>query len=348
MEQRKCHREARIHYKTRVCGRVMLRDSSPRHVCTPTPHRCVELRDLARTRRAAAAATTAEGPDFNREVRPILSNYCFKCHGPDDKTRKAKLRLDVRESALREADSGLKTIVPGQPDESEVIVRIFSKDPDEVMPPPSMKKDLTAAQRDILKRWIAAGAEYQPHWAFVKPQRPAVPELSGQQSAVGTRSTHSCGCSWRAEADALARGRSPHADPPRFIRSHRTAADCRRRSDAFVNDQSPDAYEQLVDRLLASPHYGERWARRWLDLARYADTNGYEKDRERSIWPYRDWVINALNADMPFDQFTIEQTRRRPAARADAASSSSPPAFIATRCSTKRAASIRWSFATTR
>ncbi len=252
-------------------------------------------------------AARAAGPDFNREVRPILSNYCFKCHGPDDKTRKAKLRFDVRESALREAESGAKVIEPGKPELSETIVRIFSKDPDEVMPPPSMKKDLTEAQRDILKRWIAAGAEYQPHWSFVKPEKPVAPEIAGSNrdrvSAIDAfvqAQLPKVGLSAAPEADRLTLIRRVSLDlvglPP-------TPEDVA----AFVNDASPGAYDRLVDRLLASPHYGERWARRWLDLARYADTNGYEKDRERSIWPYRDWVIQALNADMPFDRFTVEQ-----------------------------------------
>jgi hypothetical protein len=256
---------------------------------------------------AVPLATLAEGPDFNREVRPILSNYCFKCHGPDDKTRKAKLRFDVRESSLREAESGIKVIAPGKPDESETVARIFSKDPDEVMPPPSMKKDLNEAQRDILKRWIAAGAKYDPHWAFVKPQRPVALEIRDPQSAI--RNPIDAFVLARLEQEKLAA--SPEADRYTLIR--RVSFDLiglpptPEEVDAFVNDPAPDAYERLVDRLLASPHYGERWARKWLDLARYADTNGYEKDRPRSIWPYRDWVIDALNADLPFDQFTIEQ-----------------------------------------
>ena len=153
----------------------------------------------------------------------------------------------------------------------------------------------------------------------------------------------------RLEAEGLQpspRGGPLHARPPRLPRPDRPAADAGE-ADAFVNDASPDAYEQLVDRLLASPHYGERWARRWLDLARYADTNGYEKDRPRSIWPYRDWVIDALNADMPFDQFTIEQLAGDLLPERHAERSASPPASTATRCSTRRAASTRWSSAST-
>ncbi|MEQ1849981.1 MAG: PSD1 and planctomycete cytochrome C domain-containing protein [Chthoniobacteraceae bacterium] len=243
---------------------------------------------------------SADGPDFNREVRPILSNYCFKCHGPDDKTRKAELRLDLRESALGEAESGAHAIVPGKVGESELITRIFSKDSEEVMPPPSMKKELSDAQRDILKRWVASGAEYKAHWAFAKPQRSARPEIRNLIDPFVQAGL---------EKERLAL--SPEADRPTLIR--RVSLDLiglpptPEEVDAFVNDQAPDAYERLVDRLLASPQYGERWARKWLDLARYADSNGYEKDRTRSIWPYRDWVVRALNADMPFDQFTVEQ-----------------------------------------
>ena len=254
-----------------------------------------------------ARCALADGPDFNREVRPILSNYCFKCHGPDDKTRKAGLRFDAGESALAEAESGAKAIVPGQPEASETIVRIFSKDPDEVMPPPSMKKELSAEQRDILRRWIAAGAGYRPHWSFVKPERPAVPE--GATSQTGHCNPIDAFVRVRVEREKL----TPAAEADREVLVRRVSLDLiglpptAEEVEAFANDAAPGAYERLVERLLAAPEYGERWARQWLDLARYADTNGYEKDRPRSIWPYRDWVIRALNADQPFDRFTIEQ-----------------------------------------
>ena len=248
----------------------------------------------------AFAAETA--PDFNREVRPILSNYCFKCHGPDDKARKAKLRFDVRESALREAESGAKVIAPGQPDASDLVTRIFSADPDEVMPPPAMKKELNAAQKDVLRRWIASGAKYDAHWPFVAPVAAKVDAGNPIDAFIHAR----------LAKEGLTP--SPEADPQTLIR--RMSFDLTglpptpEEVDVFVAESIRDpqsAIRNLTDRLLASPHYGERWARRWLDLARYADTNGYEKDRQRSIWPYRDWVIAALNKDMPFDQFTIEQ-----------------------------------------
>ena len=246
-----------------------------------------------------------DAPDFNREVRPILSNYCFKCHGPDDKSRKAKLRLDVREEALKPAKSGAHAIVPGKVDESELLTRIFSQDEEEAMPPAATKKELTDAQRDVLKRWIETGAKYDAHWAFVAPKQAAIPgNAGGNPIDAFVRA--------RLEKQGLAP--SPEADPYTLCR--RLYLDLiglpptPEEADAFVqaairNPQS--AIETLVDNLLASPKYGERWARRWLDLARYADSNGYEKDRTRSIWPWRDWVINALNTDEPFDQFTIEQ-----------------------------------------
>lgn len=244
--------------------------------------------------------------DFLRDVRPILSGHCFKCHGPDEATREAGLRLDVRDEALKEAESGYTALVPGDPDESEVIFRITTDEEESLMPPPSAKLALTAEQKDILKRWVADGAEYTPHWAFEAPTKPAPPEVD-QSAWPANPIDHfvlnrleKAGLKPSPEADKYTLVRRVYLD---LIGLPPTPAE----ADAFVNDPSPDAYDKLVDRLLASKHYGERWARSWLDLARYADTNGYEKDRPRSIWPYRDWVINAINEDMPFDQFTIEQ-----------------------------------------
>ena len=244
--------------------------------------------------------------DFTREVRPILSRHCFKCHGPDDKARKAKLRLDVRESAIGEAKSGERPIVPGKPDESELVRRIFAAEDRDLMPPPSSKNPLTDAQKQVLKRWIAEGAEYRQHWAFVPPRQAPLPKV---KQSDWPRNAIDHFVLARLEAEGL----QPSAPADKYTLVRRLYLDLiglpptPEEADAFVQDRSPAAYERLVDRLLASPHYGERWARRWLDLARYADTNGYEKDRMRSIWPYRDWVINTLNQDMPFDQFTIEQ-----------------------------------------
>jgi hypothetical protein len=237
----------------------------------------------------------AAAPDFARDVRPILANHCFKCHGPDAKARKAKLRLDTRDGAAAAL---------GKPGDSEVLTRVLSKDDDAVMPPPHAKKPLTEKQIQTLKDWIAAGAEYQQHWAFVPPRKP---EVRGQKSEVRNPIDHFV--RERLAKEGLTP--SPAADKYTLIR--RVSLDLvglpptPAEVDAFIKDDSPQAYEKLVDRLLTSPHYGERWARKWLDLARYADTNGYEKDRPRTVWPYRDWVIRALNDDKPFDQFSVDQ-----------------------------------------
>ncbi len=248
----------------------------------------------------------ADSPDYGRDVRPILSQFCFKCHGPDDGQRQAGLRLDTRETATAKSESGKTPISPKQPQLSELVRRIESTDPDEAMPPPSTKRVLTTAQKETLKNWIASGAEYKPHWSFVAPVRPATP---GVQRREWPRGGIDSFVLTRLEKEKLAP--SPEADKHTLVR--RASLDLIglpptvEEADEFVNDSSPDAYERLLDRLLASPRYGERWARRWLDLARYADTNGYEKDRQRSVWPYRDWVINSLNANLPFDRFTVEQ-----------------------------------------
>jgi mono/diheme cytochrome c family protein len=255
---------------------------------------------------ARAANAAGDQVDYNRDVRPILSQHCFKCHGIDDKGRKGGVRLDVREAALLPGESGEPAIAPGKPEKSEIIRRIFSGDEDEVMPPPSTKSKLTDTQKAVLKKWVAQGAEYVPHWAFVAPRQAAVPAVSHGDFVRNP-----------IDAFVLARlqreGLTPSPAADRYTLVRRVYLDLLgipptpEQADAFVNDPAANAYEKLVDQLLASPLYGERWARRWLDLARYADTNGYEKDRPRSIWPYRDWVIKALNADLPYDQFTIEQ-----------------------------------------
>jgi hypothetical protein len=253
-----------------------------------------------------AAAGAGAGPSFGRDVRPLLARYCFKCHGPDPAARKSGMRLDRREDAVAAARSGRHPIVPGRTEESELLRRIRSPDEAERMPPLSTKTVLGEEEKRTLERWIAAGAVYEEHWAFVPPSRPPPPRVTRPGWA---RSPLDLFILERLEAEGLAP--SPEAD--RLTLARRAALDLTGlppsvgEADRFARDPSPGAYEAFVDRLLASPHYGERWARRWLDLARYADTNGYEKDRPRSIWPYRDWVIAALNADMPFDRFTIEQ-----------------------------------------
>ncbi len=243
----------------------------------------------------------ADQVDFNRDIRPLLSTTCFTCHGPDDSAREADLRLDRSEDAY-ESDA----FVPGEPARSAAIERIFSDDDDLRMPPVDAKKQLTAAQRERIRQWVKEGAHYARHWALVAPRRPEVPVdeyHDWQRNAIDAFVAR------RLRAERLKP--SPEAD--RYTLVRRLFLDLiglppsPDQADAFIHDTRPDAYERLVERLLASPHYGERWARRWLDIARYSDTNGYEKDRPRAMWPYRDWVIQALNADMPFDQFTIEQ-----------------------------------------
>ena len=250
---------------------------------------------------------TAGGPDFNRDIRPILSQNCFQCHGVDEKSRKGGLRLDRRETSLKPAKSGEPAIVPGRPEASELLKRIAGVNPEEVMPPPSANKVLTAEEKVKLRQWIAAGANYAPHWAFVTPQRPAVPVVVDAVFPV------------RGAIDAFVlaamqkQGLAPSPEASRMTLCRRLFLDLTglppspEEADAFAGDATPDAVEKLVDRLIATPQYGERWARRWLDLARYADTNGYEQDSNRTIWPYRDWVVRAINANLPFDRFTAVQ-----------------------------------------
>jgi hypothetical protein len=243
---------------------------------------------------------------FNREVRAILAENCFQCHGPDAKARKGKLRLDVRAEAVKERKGGAFAIVPGDVAESELVYRIFAGDVDEVMPPPESKLKLSAAQKATLKQWVAEGAEYEPHWAYVRPQRAALPKVkdakwsrNGVDRFILAALEHR---EWKpsAEADKHTIIRRVSLDltgmPP-------TPAEVK----VFIADKSPDAYGKLVDRLLAKPTYGEHWARQWLDLARYADSAGYADDPPRTIWAYRDWVIRAINRNQPFDQFTRDQ-----------------------------------------
>ncbi len=247
---------------------------------------------------AGAGQGFAAGPDFQRDIQPLLSEHCGHCHGVDPETRQADLRLDIRQNALEGGESGTAAIVAGKPDASELVRRIVSDDPDEIMPPPHEKKPLAPQQIDLLKEWIAGGAAYQPHWAFIAPQKASLPADGGQHPI-----------------DAFVRSRlareglqpSPPADP---------AALCRRlHLDLIGLPPSPEqvaafgrsGYEKTVDALLASERFGEKWSRHWLDLARYSDTNGYEKDFRREMWTWRDWVIAAINRDMPYDQFVVEQ-----------------------------------------
>ncbi|MCA9270524.1 MAG: DUF1549 domain-containing protein [Planctomycetales bacterium] len=253
----------------------------------------------------ASARAAEEAVSFDRDIRPILAARCFTCHGPDPEAREADLRLDEFASATADL-GGYRAIDPGKPEKSAVVARITSDDPDERMPPADAGKPLTAEQIARIKSWIAQGGEYTQHWAFAAPTRPAVPAA---QPADWPKSPIDSFVLARLNAAGL----SPSPPADRYTLVRRVYLDLiglpptPEEADAFVQDESPDAYAKLVDHLLASEHYGERWASAWLDLARYSDTNGYEKDRPRSIWPYRDWVIAALNADMPYDQFSIEQ-----------------------------------------
>ncbi|MFV0444053.1 MAG: DUF1553 domain-containing protein [Planctomycetaceae bacterium] len=243
-------------------------------------------------------------PSFGRDIQPILARNCFACHGPDEGQRQAELRLDLREAAIEHG-----ALQPGKPEESELLRRILSTDPDEQMPPPESNAKVTDAQKELLRAWIAAGADYEPHWAFRAPERPQLPPVD--EAVVAEIGDNPIDRFTVARLQKEGLRLSPPADRYSLIR--RVYLDLiglpptPEEADAFVRDESPEAYAKVVDQLLLSPHYGERWARIWLDLARYSDTNGYEKDRARSIWPYRDWVINALNSDMPYDEFTVEQ-----------------------------------------
>ena len=245
--------------------------------------------------------------DFVRDIRPILSDNCFTCHGQDEKQRKARLRLDVRETAVAPAKSGDIAIVPGDVRNSKLVERITSQDPDEVMPPPKTKKTLSPHQIDLLKRWIAGGADYKMHWAFIKPERPAVPAVENPKFKI--QNPIDAFVLARLEKEKLSP--SPAADRITLIR--RVSLDLTglpptpAEVDAFVADKTPEAYEKVVDRLLKSPRCGEQMARYWLDAARYADSHGFHIDSERSVWKYRDWVVDAFNKNMPFDQFTVEQ-----------------------------------------
>ena len=256
----------------------------------------------------SAAAVLATGRaeelpalDFNRDIRPILSENCFYCHGQDGNKREADLRLDDRAAAI---EAG--AIVPGDPGASTMLERIHSTDPDVLMPPPTSNRRLSDDQKKLLDRWIRDGAEYEPHWAFTAPVRPMPPEVKRADWARNDVDRFVL-----AKIEAVGLAPSPEADRATLVR--RLHADLTglpptpEEVDAFVADPRPEAYELLVDRLLASPHYGERMALPWLDTARYADSNGFQQDGDTWQWIWRDWVVKSLNADMPFDQFSIEQ-----------------------------------------
>ncbi len=248
--------------------------------------------------------TAAEPVDFSRDIRPLLSNRCFKCHGFDPKTREADLGLHTFEFATQDL-GGYQAIKPGDSSASEIIKRLISDDPDEVMPPAKANKPrFSPEELAKIRQWIDEGAKYETHWSFVPPKKATVPEKNGNPiDAFVNRKLKDAGLTANKKA-------TPYSLIRRLSLDLRGFPPSLEETDDFIKkyQSTPSAaYSEVVDKFLASPDYGEKWAREWLDLARYADTNGYEKDRERSIWPYRDWVINALNRDMPYDQFSIEQ-----------------------------------------
>ncbi|MSU49668.1 MAG: DUF1549 domain-containing protein [Opitutus sp.] len=257
---------------------------------------------------SAPALCAAESIDFSRQILPILSDTCFRCHGPDAGSRKAKLRLDQREGLFRTRED-VTVITPGKPETSEMILRITSKEEDEVMPPPDSNRQLKPAEIDLLRCWVAAGAPWGTHWSFTPPQRPEEAKISDPALTRRVRNPIDSFVFARLQREKL----SPAPEAARESLLRRVTLDLSglpptpAELAAFLTDRTPDAYERVVDRLLASPRYGERWAWEWLDLARYADTNGFQGDPERTMWPWRDWVVNALNTNLPYDQFTVAQ-----------------------------------------
>ena len=260
---------------------------------------------FALTAGASLPVAAEERIDFNRDIRPILSNNCLACHGPDKAKRKAKLRLDSREGATADL-GGHAALVPSNVETSELIARVTHPDEEERMPPSSKGARLSSGEIALLNRWVAQGGHYATHWSYNSPSRPVLP-------AVRDRDWPQKPLDYFVLAQLEAKNLAPSPRADRWTLARRLAVDLTglpptaQEAAAFVNDQAPDAVGKYVDLLLAKPAYGERWARLWLDLARYADSAGYADDPPRTIWAYRDWVIRAINANMPFDQFTVEQ-----------------------------------------
>ncbi len=253
-----------------------------------------------------ASALGADAPKFSRDIRPILSDKCFNCHGPQEENRQGGFRFDQQESALGEADSGERPIVPGKPEKSELIARITHEDADLRMPPADTNKKLTAEEVELIRQWIASGAEWEEHWAFVAPQRPEPPSF---EDSSWPRNAIDSFILARLKKEGLQP--SPEADRITLLR--RVSFDLTglpptpAEVDKFLTDNSLRAYEKAVDRLLNSKRYGEHMARFWLDAARYGDTHGLHLDNYREMWPYRDWVVRALNRNLPYDRFVIQQ-----------------------------------------
>ncbi len=254
----------------------------------------------------AAAAPLADAVSYNRDIRPILSDHCYACHGPDEAQRKAGLRLDIEEHALEALDSGSRAVVPGDPGKSALVARITHGDPQERMPPLSHGKPLDQDEIAALAKWVEEGARWEGHWAYLKPERPEAPPEDGSGWARNPIDRFVLA---RMEKEGLEP--SPEASREKLIR--RASLDLTglpptiEEIEAFLEDGSEEAYPAMVDRLLDSEHYGERQAMFWMDLARYGETQGYHHDRHRDMWRWRDWVIRAYNENKPFDQFTLEQ-----------------------------------------
>ena len=285
---------------TVACALHSLPQRSPANFATVTGTTTIVLTFVALGTNPASAADTP-GLEYNRDVRPILAENCFACHGPDSAARKAEMRLDRRDDAMKAG-----AISPGNLDESELVARINAQDPKELMPPPVTTKKLTQEQKDILKRWIAGGAAYQPHWSLIPPKRPALPAV---RDLAWVRNPIDRFVLTKLEEKGL----HPAPEANRRTLARRLSLDLTGLPpepavvEAFVQDSAPDAYESLVTRFLDSPSWGEHRARYWLDYSRYADTNGYHFDNFREAWAFRDWVIGAFNRNLSFDRFTIEQ-----------------------------------------
>jgi hypothetical protein len=254
---------------------------------------------------ASAFGAPPQPVKFNRDIRPIMSDTCFRCHGPDQKARMAGLRLDIRDEALKRTKSGITPVVPGNPEQSAIVQRVFETNPAKIMPPKYAHKELTEAQKDTIRRWVAEGAKYEGHWAYEPVRRPPLPEIANAtiRNPIDM-----------FIQDRLAReGLKPSEEADRRTLLRRLTLDLtglpptNAEVDEFVKDKSPDAYDRLVSRLLASPRYAEMQAMRWLDAVRYADSSGFHGDNLWPAWPYRDYVLKAFRENMPFDRFTREQ-----------------------------------------
>ena len=258
----------------------------------------------SRAHTGQTAPPTTGQVDFSFQIRPLLSDRCFRCHGPDASKRKAKLRLDTREGAFKDIDDGWSIVKPGVPEKSELVRRIFSELEDDMMPPADSHLALSDAEKALLRRWVAEGADYKPHWSLIP-----VHELAAAAAPAGSAPSIDGFVRARLAKEGLKP--APQAAPEILLRRLAlnltglppTPAEI----DAFLADRAPGAYARVVDRYLASPAYGERMAMDWLDLARYADTYGYQADFDRDMSPYRDWVIRAFNQNLPYDQFLLWQ-----------------------------------------